>query len=136
MITIVAGGRDFTDGEMAMRALDQADVMLGGICGVIEGGQRSRVKGKTVGGGDWWGLQWAIARGVPYETMPADWARWGRAMAGRMRNQAMITRWRPGALVALPGNEGTADMIERAQRARMEVLTVDHTGLVERLQEC
>ncbi|WP_164712225.1 DUF2493 domain-containing protein [Methylobacterium currus] len=121
MIIAVTGGRTFSERRLAFRSLDEVDVVLGGICGLVEGG---------ASGLDTFAREWAVERGVPFETMPADWRRWGKAMAGRARNQDMLRRWRPFALVAFEGNEGTADMVERAGLARIPVIHATANGLV------
>lgn len=120
MIVAVTGGRDFSDRRLALQSLDEVDVLLGGICGLVEGGAT---------GLDTFAREWARYRGVPFETMPADWKRWGKALAGRARNQDMLRRWQPFALVAFEGNEGTADMVERARLARIPVIAVTEKGL-------
>ncbi|MEE9481889.1 hypothetical protein [Methylobacterium ajmalii] len=117
MRVIICGGRDFLDGEVAFAAFDRMD-LLHCIEGVIEGGQRTRDRrGRIIGGGDWWGHQWALARGIPCTTVEAEWQRWGRAAAGRIRNGAMLRVWPIGLVIALPGGPGTLDMIDQAERA-------------------
>jgi hypothetical protein len=121
LIIVVTGGRTVSNRRLVFRSLDEVDVLLGGICGLVEGG---------AAGLDTFARQWAIERNVQFETMHADWRRWGPAMAGRARNQDMLRRWQPFALVAFPGNEGTADMVERALMAKVPVIEVTKNGLV------
>jgi hypothetical protein len=124
MRVIVCGGRDFTDRDLAFRALDWIDIYLFPIDFVIEGGQRTYDDtGLLVGGADWFGEEWALTRGVDYESMPADWRRW-KGAAGQIRNEEMIRRWDPDAVVAFKGGAGTQDMIDRARAARVRVIEV------------
>ncbi|WP_187275092.1 DUF2493 domain-containing protein [Methylobacterium sp. WL120] len=124
MRIIVCGGRDFTDRDLAFRALDWIDVHIEPIDFVIEGGQRTYDDtGLLVGGADWFGEEWALTRGVDYDTVPADWRRWKNA-AGPIRNEEMLRRWAPHAVVAFKGGPGTQDMIDRARLSRVRVIEV------------
>ena len=56
------------------------------------------------------GEQWANAHGIPVKPFPAEWTRYGRKSAGRIRNAAMGAY--AEALVAVDnGSPGTANMI-------------------------
>jgi len=74
-------------------------------------------------GADKCAKMWAISRGVREEPYPADWASHGKA-AGPKRNQRMIDEGRPDIVVAFPGGDGTADMVERARAARIRVVEI------------
>lgn len=122
MIVIVAGGRDYLDRETVFAELDWIDEWLE-ISRVIEGGQRTfdRETGKCIGGADYHANRWSYVRGIPCTTVRANWMRWGSA-AGPIRNQEMLDRFKPGALVHFPGKKGTADMIDRAHRAGVRLI--------------
>lgn len=66
---------------------------------------------------------------LPYSKtrFPADWSKHGRA-AGPIRNQQMLDEGKPDLVVAIhtdPGlGRGTRDMVSRAKRAGLPVVTV------------
>ena len=67
-------------------------------------------------GADQLAVEWAKAHGVPGFCYPAFWKQDGRS-AGPRRNQRQLEKFKPDIVVALPGGDGTADMVERATRA-------------------
>jgi len=56
-------------------------------------------------------------------SFPPDWITEGRR-AGPLRNQRMIDEGKPDLVIAFPGGRGTADMVRRARKARVEVIEV------------
>jgi hypothetical protein len=64
--------------------------------------------------------RWARAMDIPYTTVEADWAQFGRG-AGPRRNRDMAEIG--GALIAIPVGEspGTESMIREAKRAGLPV---------------
>ena len=60
---------------------------------------------------------------------PADWAKHGKA-AGPIRNAEMLTEFLPDYIVAFPGGKGTADMLRKAEKAR--VTNIEIVGINER----
>ncbi len=78
---------------------------------------------------DHWAHAWATSRDIPVITYPADWLRWGNA-AGPKRNRWMLRGEHPtlgqlapaDAVVALPGGEGTQDMVDQALAADVPVI--------------
>ncbi|MDE2426268.1 MAG: DUF2493 domain-containing protein [Elusimicrobia bacterium] len=127
---LVCGGRDFNDKEAVWSALDSVVVDFGVVDVLIEG---------EASGADHLGRLWAEHRGITVIPCPADWSniavpgavvryRQGKpynAAAGGMRNQRMLTDHAPDLVVAFPGGNGTADMVEKARRAGVEVVEVD-----------
>ena len=109
MLVLVTGGRKYED---RLCVFDNLDVVhaVQPITLLIEGGAR---------GADRLAREWAIARGVRYETMNADWDRYGRA-AGVIRNGEMLDR-RPRILVAFPGGNGTDNCCRQADEKRIPV---------------
>lgn len=110
---LVCGGRDFDD------ALTLGSWLGGihkqrGIAVLIEGGAR---------GADYMARKFAEWASIPVETYPADWQQHGKA-AGPIRNRAMLTEGKPDLVVAFPGGRGTANMIEQARKAGVEVLEI------------
>jgi hypothetical protein len=127
---LVTGGRGFTDKEYAFRRLDEIHTgPHGPVRRIIEGGAK---------GGDALARAWSWQRlGRPSKRCPADWdditasgavvrvRRGGlpyNANAGFARNQSMLDEERPDACLALPGGNGTADMVARCLRAGVPLL--------------
>ena len=102
---IVCGGRAYWSVANVFLRLDSFHVSHG-IARILEGGAM---------GADRCAREWAKFRDVPYSTYEADWSLGGRA--GPIRNQQMIDDGNPGAVMAFPGNKGTADMVRRAKAA-------------------
>ncbi len=111
MRILVCGGRDWTDAVRAFEALDAAHkrrtitLLIHGAC---------------PSGADKIADFWAFSHGIERLPFPADWKRYGRG-AGMIRNQQMIDEGKPDAVIAFPGNNGTADMIAKAQAAGLLV---------------
>lgn len=105
---LVCGGRDFRDRERVYAALD---ALYPRMSALMSGGAT---------GADALAWDWGWSRNFPCERYFADWKTHGRA-AGPIRNQRMIDEGRPTLVLAFPGGRGTADMIRRAEAARIEV---------------
>ena len=118
MRVLVCGGRTFWDPGLVYRALDTIHAEVGPINVVIEGEAR---------GADVLGKLWAVKRKIEVSGFVADWLRWGNA-AGPIRNNRMLKEGRPDYVVAFPGGEGTADMVDRATKAGVPVYTVKASG--------
>src|ERR1700749_4766859 len=58
--------------------------------------------------------QWADARGIPHREYRADWTKYGKR-AGPIRNREMLAAVVPDGVVAFPGDNGTADMVDVAE---------------------
>ncbi len=110
---LVCGGRDYTDAARLEAVLDEIDAELGPLI-IIEGEAR---------GADQLAALWASHKGRECIPFPANWDRHG-LRAGPIRNQTMLDHGRPDIVVAFPGGRGTADMVARARRARLEVREV------------
>lgn len=108
MKVLVCGGRDFADTESVYDVLSKFDPET---TVVITGAAR---------GADNIALSVARQLGLWAWPCPADWARYGKA-AGHRRNQRMLDQGKPDLVVAFPGGAGTANMIERAKKAGIEV---------------
>lgn len=116
LVMIVCGGRDFNDSHAVCRALDHVHAKRE-IRKILHGGAK---------GADSLAHQWATTAGVEVEVFAADWASYGKR-AGPKRNQAMADTGADGC-IAFPGGRGTADMIRRAEAARIPVWAVDHAS--------
>ena len=119
MRLIICGGRDFADHELFHVGVADwisrhdwpAEVVTGGATGA-----------------DTLGHEWAREEGLPtrvFPVSPADWRRLGRR-AGPLRNgqMAAYAAQGTGGCLALPGDRGTADMIEQARARGLTLLEV------------
>lgn len=111
MRVIVCGGRGYADRAAVFKALDEIwhaspyDSMM-----VIQGGAK---------GADALAREWCLERSVEYANVPADWNQ--GLKAGPLRNQKMVSKYKPHLVLAFPGGKGTADMVSRAKVACVEV---------------
>lgn len=120
MIALFCGSRDWTDREAIRR--DIHNVYAGGV--VVTGGAR---------GADQIAEQEARAVGLHVARVDAMWNLYGRS-AGPRRNAAMLLL-RPDVVYAYHlGGNGTADIINRADDAGIEVI-VRRPGLVPALED-
>jgi hypothetical protein len=129
MRAIVCGSRDLTDADYVFRSLDVLRETMG-LSHVIEGGQRRYngwVEYEPDGGADYWAMRWAKARGLTWDTVDAEWTKLGKA-AGPIRNAKMLAQYAPDVVIAFPGGSGTSDMIRRAERARINVISIRPNG--------
>lgn len=110
---LVCGGRGYTDSERLFRILDVAN-NANPITLLVHGGAR---------GADTLAQRWADDRGVCCMVYTANWKRDGKA-AGPIRNQKMLDTEKPDMVIAFPGGRGTADMVQRAERAGLPVVKV------------
>lgn len=110
---LVCGGRDFADRRSLYQVLDAAH-SANPIETIIAGGAR---------GTDTLAVDWARGEGVPRLVFEADWIGLGRR-AGPVRNQQMLDEGKPHMVIAFPGGKGTADMIRRAEAAKVPVVRI------------
>ena len=112
MRVLVCGGRDWREAELVEGALDRLYAARGPFDRLIHGGARGvdRIAGK-----------WARQNGVLEWDFLPEWHRAGTP-DGALRNQRMIAEAQPDLVVAFPGGLGTADMVERARAAGVEVV--------------
>ncbi len=115
MKVIIAGGRNLTDYGLVVEAIFLAkfDIteVVSGACGIDADDPRR--DGLLAKGGDGLGEDWAYFNGIPILRFYAAWKRLG-LKAGPLRNAEMAEY--ADALLALPGNKGTADMIKQARQ--------------------
>lgn len=113
MKVLVCGGRRFDDYAMVIRVLDRIhDYAAASGLGVID----LIIHGDAPGADKLAGA-WAVLRRVECKPFPAKWKGHGDDAAGRIRNQQMLDEGKPDLVVALPGQEGTRDMLTRAALA-------------------
>lgn len=110
MKVIICGGRDFIDKVGAFIALDRIHKQMP-ITFVMHGGAT---------GADQIGGMWAARNHIKYEIHVARWKELGRA-AGPIRNETMLAK-EPDAVIAFPGNQGTAHMMMIARKKGVKVI--------------
>lgn len=110
MRVIVCGGRDYTNTDRCFSVLDEQHAKQP-ITLLIQGGAK---------GADALGKMWAKWRKVDYLTVEADWSLHGRA-AEPIRNAKML-EYKPDLVIAFPGGRGTANMIQQARAAGVELM--------------
>lgn len=120
---LVCGGRNDADHTAVDLLMQTVIARFGPIACVIHG---------AATGADTLGKEWALKNHIEDAPYPADWNDLTRpdalirtrrddqrydARAGFRRNQRMIDEGKPNVVVALPGGNGTADMVARARKA-------------------
>ena len=119
MRVLVCGGRDYSDKARVFAVLDglahvSEDSPLGVPVTIIHGDAK---------GADSLADAWSAMNYNCTERYPANWNKHGRG-AGPIRNQQMIEDGKPDLVVACPGGRGTADMVSRAQKAGIKIISV------------
>lgn len=109
-VVLVTGGRDYQRKDTVFGVLDEHHKNFP-IRLLVQGGAK---------GADTFAIEWAKARGIPYETVRPDYKKHGRP-AAYVRNQIMIDQFRPRLVVSFPGNNGTADCTRKAYNAGCRV---------------
>lgn len=133
---LVCGGRDFATARM-----DERDLIYFTLSHMHEQSPISVLIHGAADGADTEAAIWARTAGVREEAYKADWrdldapgaivrvnARGQKfnAMAGPARNARMLKEGKPDVVIAFPGNDGTANMIEQANGAGVKVVEVDN----------
>lgn len=113
MRVLVCGGRDYADRQALFDYLERIwrESAPVDALEIIQGGAT---------GADALAREWCCQREVAYFNVPANWKMLGKA-AGPIRNQRMIDEYRPDLVIAFPGGRGTADMVNRADKAGVPV---------------
>lgn len=113
MRVLVCGGRAYGNAGRVNQTLFSI-AACDGIDVIIHGG----AKGADTLAGEWARGHGGITCIVEYP----DWNRFGPA-AGHERNRKMLTH-KPWLVVAFPGGRGTADMVQQAKAAGINVMEV------------
>lgn len=111
MKVLVCGGRDFDDYDLLKTVLSTLQVTRGYFDEIIHGGAR---------GADALAAQYAERNQIISRAFRANWHKHGRS-AGPIRNQQMLLEGKPDLVVAFAGGRGTANMVEQAKKAGVEV---------------
>ena len=110
MRVLVCGGRDYFKPAQVWRALDKLHAERP-ITALMQGG----AVGADTLAKEWAATKPAIERFVCH----AEWEKHGRK-AGPIRNARML-EWKPDLVVAFPGGTGTANMMQQARAAGVDV---------------
>jgi hypothetical protein len=112
MKVLICGGRDFADYDYLKTVLSALQVTREPFTAIIHGCAR---------GADTLAGQYADRHNIQVAPFPADWQKHGRS-AGPIRNKRMLVDGKPDLVVAFPGGRGTANMIQQAKAAGVEVI--------------
>jgi hypothetical protein len=110
---LVCGGRNYSDSIQLSTVLCQIDAERA-FTALIHGG---------ASGADRIASIWARDGGIPVESYPAEWGKFGYA-AGPKRNRQMLQEGKPDLVIAFPGGKGTANMVAQARAAGVKVIEV------------
>ena len=110
MVILVCGGRTYNNKDKVNEVLSSIHKETP-ISVLIHGAAK---------GADTLAGCWARENGIKEKQYPALWNTHGKA-AGIMRNQKMLDDNKVDLVIAFPGGKGTADMVERAKKANIEV---------------
>ena len=107
---LITGGREYSNRKYVFEYLDEFHKATP-ISLLIHGGAT---------GADYLAGEWAKSREIPFKVYPAEWKKYGKR-AGPIRNQQMLDEESPEFVIAFPGNSGTKDMINKAEKAKITV---------------
>lgn len=122
---LVCGGRNYKDKSKVHLTLTQYCID-NGFCSdddyqmpfgitLVHGGAK---------GADELADAWGVINWIPVIVYKPEWKKYG-AGAGPIRNQQMLDKEKPDVVIAFPGGKGTADMIQRAKKAGVKIITVE-----------
>ncbi len=114
MRVLVCGGSSYRDKAAVFNELDRLHDDQS-ISLVINGGAR---------GADYYASQWAKDRGVALSVFKADWQELGGRAVFQL-NDEMLSEAPPDLVLAFPGGDVTADMIDKAEKAGIRVVIAD-----------
>lgn len=112
MRVLVCGGSSYRDKAAVFDELDNLHRHQP-ISLIINGGAH---------GADYSSSQWAKERCVPLRVFKADWQQFGD-QAVFLLNDEMLREAQPDLILAFPGGDVTADMIDKAENAGVRVVT-------------
>lgn len=113
---LICGGRKFANQEI----FDEVMSRLVGMWGM----PRKIVHGKCPTGADAMADAWGNRHALVVVACPADWDKHGNA-AGPIRNEEMLIEHSPKRVIAFPGRNGTADMVDRAKKRRGQIEVIE-----------
>ena len=110
---LICGGRDFSDVEMFDNAMSDIMNRFGHPSQIVHGAAK---------GADSMAGELAKRMAIDVVSCPANWKKLGRS-AGPIRNRRMLS-YQPDKIIAFPGGRGTADMIEKGRKAKIDVIEI------------
>jgi predicted Rossmann-fold nucleotide-binding protein len=111
---LVCGGRIFSDKDKVYSVLNLINKIFDNDIIIIQGGAT---------GADSLAKEWAADNCVICITENVNWDLYGKK-AGPIRNQLMLDKHKPDIVIAFPGGNGTADMINRSIKNNFKVVTM------------
>lgn len=126
---LVCGGRDFDNRTKFAFELDRIFWDKGWIGAQDEVGNflyDVHIISGGAKGADTLAIDWAVVNWSNWTEFPADWDKYGKK-AGPIRNQQMLDEGKPDLVIAFPtkNSRGTYDMIRRAEKAGVPVITIE-----------
>lgn len=115
MRVIVTGSRDYDPNNQTVARKLDAIHAIEPITDLAHGAAR---------GVDYAADIWAKSVGIVPVRFEADWDAHDLA-AGPIRNTQMIREFKPDAVIAFPGNRGTADCVKKARSNGIRVIEQD-----------
>lgn len=114
MIVLVTGGRNFGaphEKAMMFDVISHIHITYGIEC-IVHGDAR---------GADTVADEIAKLMHIDRVIFPANWDKHGKA-AGPIRNRSMLDRIKVDLVLAMPGGNGTADMVKQATKRNVDVI--------------
>lgn len=108
---LICGGRDFINKKGFEGAMRFITNRFGKPSSVLNGGAR---------GADKIAKEWSDKKKYNTITEDADWDKYGKS-AGPIRNRVMLG-YNPDLVIAFPGGNGTADMVDISKKAGLAVI--------------
>ena len=112
---LICGGRKFADQAMFDDVMQRLTNMWGCPSKLVHG---------AAPGADTMADAWGRHMAIEVVPVPAEWDKHGHA-AGPIRNEDMLMIHKPKRVIAFPGRNGTADMIQRAKNRRGEIDVIE-----------
>lgn len=97
--------------------------VINAAIGIIKAYKPTHIISGGATGADQIGIFAAQCIPVTYSIYKADWGTHGKA-AGMIRNKQMLVEGKPDMVLAFPGGRGTANMVEIARKAGVEVVEI------------
>lgn len=127
MKVLVCGSRFLEDRKPLFAVLDKIHDETPITC-IVCGAQRRRGPRGEYIGSDWFGIEWALRREVPFSGVPAEWTKFDKK-AGPLRNSKMLAMHPDiDLVVATPGGDGTEDMVKKATAKLIPIKYVESEG--------
>lgn len=116
---LICGGRDFIDDKLFAEAMSDLVGMFGMPYRIVHGAAR---------GADSLADDWGRRHALEVIRCPANWQLHDKGLAGSIRNEDMLLKYKPSRVIAFPGGSGTADMVWRARKRVFPVIQIKLSG--------